>query len=75
MTHSLDDPAIKPNKFKRYRVSQQHKGMRLLRVWVPDPRLAGFAAEAKRQAALLSGRAEETEALGFIEAGFDWTTP
>ncbi len=75
MTHSLDDPAIKPNKFKRYRVSQQHKGMRLLRVWVPDPRLASFAIEAERQSALLRGRAEETEALGFIEAGFDWTTP
>jgi hypothetical protein len=75
MTHSMDDPATKADKFKRYRASQQHKGMRLLRVWVPDPRLASFAVEVERQSALLRGRAEETEALDFIEAGFDWTAP
>jgi len=75
MTHSMDDPATKADKFKRYRASQQHKGMRLLRVWVPDPRLASFAVEVERQSALLRGRAEEAEALDFIEAGFDWTVP
>jgi hypothetical protein len=29
----------------------------------------------ERQSALLRGRAEEAEALDFIEAGFDWTVP
>ena len=46
--------------------------MKLLRVWVPDPRRPEFAAEAARQAAMLRGRPEEQEALAFAEAAFDW---
>jgi len=60
------------SKFQRYRESKRAKGMRLLRVWVPDPRRPEFAREAERQARLLRGRAEEREALDFIEAAFDW---
>ena len=59
-------------KFKRYRQHQQHKGMKLLRVWVPDPRLPEFASEARRQGELLSGAPEEAEALLFIESAFEW---
>jgi hypothetical protein len=60
------------SKFQRYRESKRVKGMRLLRVWVPDPRRPEFAREAERQAKLLRGRAEEREALAFIETAFDW---
>ncbi len=63
------------SKFQRYRDSKRAKGMRLLRVWVPDPRRPEFAAEAERQAKLLRGRAEEREAMGFIEAAFEWPEP
>ena len=63
------------NKFKRYRMSQQHRGMKLLRVWVPDPHRPEFAKEAARQAALLRGRPEERETLDFIEAAFAWPEP
>jgi len=59
------------NKFKRYRISKQAKGMKLLRPSVPDPTAPGFAQEARRQAALLRGAPEETEALNFIEAVAD----
>ncbi len=59
------------DKFKRYRLGKQAKGMKLLRLWVPDPTAAGFAQEAHRQAALLRGASEETEALDFIEAVAD----
>jgi hypothetical protein len=48
------------------------QGMKLLRVWVPDPTRPEFAAEAARQARLLRGRPEEAEALTFIEAAFPW---
>jgi len=48
------------------------KGMKLLRVWVPDPQRPEFAKEAARQAKLLRGRPEEKEALDFIEAAFKW---
>jgi hypothetical protein len=55
------------DKFQRYRASRRAKGMRLLRVWVPDPLAPGFPAEARRQAALLRGAPEEAEALDFID--------
>lgn len=59
-------------KFQRYRQQQQRRGMKQLRIWVPDPNRPEFAAEAKRQGVALRGRAEETEALGFISAAFEW---
>jgi len=51
------------DKFRRYRARQQHRGMRLLRLWVPDPASPDFAAEVGRQAALLRGAPEEAAAL------------
>ena len=71
-------PQIKPtppgglSKFQRYRRTQRARGMKLLRVWVPDPKAPGFADEAERQGRLLRGRPEEREALDFIEAAFAW---
>ena len=62
-------------KAQRYRNRQQHKGMKLLRIWVPDPHRPEFAEEAIRQGRLLSGRPEETEALTFIAAAFPWPDP
>jgi len=58
-------------KFQRYRATRKAIGMKLLRVWVPDPRADGFAAEAQRQAALLRGAPEEADALAFIDAAAD----
>ncbi|MCM5555237.1 antitoxin MazE family protein [Pleomorphomonas sp. NRKKF1] len=46
--------------------------MKQLRIWVPDPNRPEFAVEARRQGLILSGRAEEAEALGFIGAAFEW---
>jgi hypothetical protein len=60
------------SKFQRYRRAQERRGMKLLRVWVPDPRRPEFAKEAERQAKLLRGRPEEREALEFIDAAMDW---
>ena len=60
------------SKFQRYRQTQHNRGMKLLRVWVPDPQRPEFAREAERQANLLRGRVEEKEALHFIEAAFEW---
>lgn len=62
-------------KSQRYRRQQSHRGMRQLRIWVPDPRRPEFAAEARRQGALLRGRPEETEALDFIAAAAEWPEP
>ena len=59
------------DKFQRYRRSRRAQGMKLLRIWVPDPHTPGFRAEAERQAKLLLGAPEELEALDFIDAVVD----
>jgi hypothetical protein len=59
-------------KHQRYRQSQARKGMKLLRIWVPDPANPEFARGAERQAKLLRGRPEEEEALRFAEAVTEW---
>ncbi|HYD43676.1 MAG TPA: antitoxin MazE family protein [Phenylobacterium sp.] len=64
----MNQPAPKPDKFARYRARKKAAGMKLVRIWVPDPTAPGFQAEAERQAALLRGAPEELEAADFIEA-------
>ncbi len=59
-------------KFQRSLQHQQHRGMKLLRVWASDPRLSEFASEARRQGGVLSDAPEEAEALLFIESAFEW---
>jgi hypothetical protein len=59
------------DKFQRYRAARRNSGMKLLRIWVPDPNAPGFREEAERQAQLLRNAPEEQEALDFIEAAFD----
>lgn len=59
------------DKFSRYRASQKQRGMKLVRLSVPDPDAVGFRRQARRQALLLRGAAEEREALDFIEAVTD----
>jgi len=59
-------------KFQRYRQQQLRRGMKQLRIWVPDPRRPEFAAEAERQGMALRGRPEEAEALDFIAAAVAW---
>ena len=60
------------SKYARYRANKRAKGMKLLRIWVPDPNAPGFAEEVERQAKLLRGAPEEAEVLAFIEAVVDW---
>ncbi len=75
MPRTKREPQDGLTKFQRYRRGQLSKGMKLLRVWVPDPKRPEFAREAERQAKLLRGRVEEKEALAFIESAFDWPEP
>jgi len=56
------------DKFRRYRTNRKTAGMKLLRIWVPDPDSPEFAAAARREAEALRGAPEEQEALDFIEA-------
>ena len=56
------------DKFRRYRTNRKAAGMKLVRIWVPDPKTPAFAAAAQREAEVLRGAPEEQEALDFIEA-------
>jgi hypothetical protein len=69
MSQVLDS---KPSKYQRVRAKRAHQGMKLLRVWVPNPAAPGFREEAACQAAILPGAAEEREALAFIDATLGW---
>jgi len=60
-------------RMKKYRVRQRASGLRLVQLWVPDTRSPVFAAECRRQSALLRGDAAETEALEFISQAAAWT--
>jgi hypothetical protein len=53
--------------------------MKLLRIWVPDPSIPGFAAEAARQALLINAAPDAADIAGFIAAAaclsdeaYDW---
>ena len=56
---------------RRSHEERRASGLKLLRVWVPDPLSPGFHAEAERQATLLRSAPEDEEALDFIDAVTD----
>lgn len=60
-------------RMKKYRVRQRAAGLRLVQLWVPDTRSPVFAAECRRQSALLRGDAAETETLAFIGQAAAWS--
>jgi hypothetical protein len=46
----------------------RERGLRPLQVWVPDVRTETFAAEARRQAALVASADESSDDQDFVEA-------
>ena len=46
--------------------------MKLIQVWVPDPRSPHFRREASRQARALATSAHEQEEQAFIDSVADW---
>jgi hypothetical protein len=61
-------PKDAPSKFARYRANKRNQGMKLIRLWVPDPSAPGFREEAARQAALINAAPDSQEIMDFIEA-------
>jgi hypothetical protein len=59
------------DKHTRHRMNQKKRGLKLVRMWLPDTSTPEFRAEAKRQAALIRGTPEDVEAMDFIEAAAD----
>jgi len=65
MHHTSD---TNQSRYQRFRSKRKAQGMKELRLWVPDPSVAGFKKEALRQSRLVSEQTEEREALEFIES-------
>lgn len=56
------------NKFARYRARKRAKGLREVRMWVPDVNAPGFWERSVLAAAILRNAPEEEETMCFIEA-------
>ena len=63
---------IHPDKFARYRATKRNRGLKMVRLWLPDTSAPGFGEEAARQARLTLGDADSAEALAFIECVAAW---
>lgn len=60
-----------PTRMQRHRANLKAQGMRPVQIWVPDTRSAQFAAECRRQSALLNADPHERETLDWIEHAAD----
>jgi Protein of unknown function (DUF3018)/Late embryogenesis abundant protein len=59
-------------KVKAYRERMRKRGMKLIQIWVPDPKSPYFVAEARRQSRLLAQSPHEKEDQAFIDSITDW---
>lgn len=60
-------------KQRRYRNRLQKQGLRPVQIWVPDTRAANFAAQCKKQSAMIAAAMKsEKETLAFIGDIADW---
>lgn len=55
------------SRVQRHRAHLKAQGMRPVQLWVPDTRSTQFAAECRRQSALLAADPHEHETLDWIE--------
>lgn len=60
-----------PERSRRDRAALRAAGLKPVRIWVPDTRSRGFAAECRRQSQLLRNDPDEREVLGWLEAAAD----
>ena len=63
-------------RVQKHRANLKAQGMRPVQIWVPDTRSAQFAAECKRQSALLAADPQEHETLDWLDQITDtegWT--
>ena len=50
------------------RANKRRQGLKLVRLWLPDPKSASFRRRIRQQCVALRGLPEDREALAFIEA-------
>ena len=59
-------------KVGEHRARLRQQGLRPIQIWVPDVRSPEFAAEARRQSALVAASPQEADDQAFIDAIRDW---
>lgn len=64
-------PTPVTERVRKRREALRRAGLRPVQLWVPDTRRPSFAAECRRQSALLRGDVQEREVLAWIEAASD----
>jgi hypothetical protein len=65
-------PKSSRDKVKAYRERMRRRGMKLIQIWVPDPKSPYFFAEAHRQARLIANSPQEKDDQAFIDSVTDW---
>lgn len=55
-------------RVSEYRRRMRERGFRPVQIWVPDVRTSAFAAEARRQAALIAVAEQHSDDQTFVEA-------
>jgi hypothetical protein len=60
-----------PEKYRRFRMTQKARGLRAVRLWVPDSRHPDVIARLERDGALLRGAPEQREADDFFAVHLD----
>lgn len=62
------------DKVRRHRERLRERGLRLVQIWVPDTRSAGFAEEARRQSAAVAASEHAMEDQAFVDAiSVEWS--
>jgi len=62
-----DSPTVR-QRVADHRARLRRQGLRPVRIWVPDVRAPGFAAEAHRQSALAAASSNAAEDQAFVDA-------
>ena len=59
-------------KVRAHRERMRKRGMKLIQIWVPDPRSPYFAAEARRQARLANKSPFAAKDQAWVDSMSDW---
>lgn len=63
------------DRVREHRQRLREQGLRPVQIWVPDVRAPEFAAEARRQSALVAASDQEADDQAFVDAiSADWDT-
>ena len=58
----------RPDKFRRYRERQRARGLKQVRLWVPDPDAPGFRERLAADIARINASTERGEVERFLDA-------